>query len=188
MAAESPAPAPSGSYVSDAAHSSVIWKINHLGLSNYTARFTRMTAELVWNADQPAASRVTATIDPTSVQTNFPFPEKENFDEKIGTTAPFLGGQSIRFVSTSVKITGENRGEVIGDLTFRGQTHAATLDVTLNGSMAEQPASKTPKIGFSAVAKLKRSEWGLAPAIKSVGEDVTVIIETELQPVGSAHN
>jgi polyisoprenoid-binding protein YceI len=141
-----------------------------------------MTAELVWNAEQPSASQVTATIDPTSVQTAFPFPEKENFDEEIGTTTPFLGGQPIRFVSTSVKVTGDNHGEVNGDLTFRGQTHAAILDVTFNGSMAEQPISKTPKIGFSAVAKLKRSEWGLAPNIKSVGDEITVIIESELEP------
>jgi polyisoprenoid-binding protein YceI len=182
IASENPAPAPSGQYVSDPAHSSVIWKVKHLGLSNYTARFTRMSVELDWNAENPVASKVTASIDPFSVQTNFPFPEKEDFDAEIGRSAPFLGGQPIRFVSTAVKITGDHSGEVVGDLTFRGQTHAATLDVTFNGSMAEQPGSKTPKIGFSAVAKLKRADWGLAPNIKSAGEDVTVIIETELQP------
>ena len=182
IAAETPLPAPSGTYVSDPAHSSVIWKIKHLGLSNYTARFTRMTADLSWNSEDPSASKLTATIDPASVQTAYPFPEKENFDQEIGTSEPFLGGQPIRFVSTSVEITGDNRGKVTGDLTFRGQTHPTTLDVTFNGSMAEQPGSKTPKIGFSAIAMLKRSEWGLAPNIKSVGSEVTVIIETEFQP------
>lgn len=187
VAAENPAPAPSGTYVADPAHSSVTWKISHLGLSNYTARFATMTAELVWNAENPDASKVSATIDPLSVRTGFPFPEKEDFDEKIGTTAPFLGAQPIRFVSTSVKITGDNKGEVKGDLTFRGQTHVATLDVIFNGSMAEQPGSKTPKIGFSAVARLKRSDWGLAPNIKSVGEEVTVVIESEFQPADSGH-
>ncbi|WP_172724162.1 YceI family protein [Neorhizobium sp. T25_27] len=30
------APAPSGTYVSDPAHSSVTWKVGHFGLSNYT--------------------------------------------------------------------------------------------------------------------------------------------------------
>jgi polyisoprenoid-binding protein YceI len=188
LAADKPAPAPSGAYVSDPAHSSVTWKINHLGLSNYTARFTKMKAELAWNAEDPASSKVTVEIDPLSVRTDFPFPDKENFDQEIGTRADFLAGQPIRFVSTSVKVTGENRGEVAGDLTFRGETHPATLDVTFNGSMAEQPMEKVPKVGFSAVARFKRSEWGVAPKIKSLGDDITVIVETELLSPAKAAN
>jgi polyisoprenoid-binding protein YceI len=179
---EKPAPAPSGSYVSDPSHSSVTWKISHLGLSNFTARFIRMSAELDWDAASPIGSKVTAVIDPTSVRTDYPFPEKEDFDKEIGTTDKFLAGQEIRFVSNSVQMTGENHGQVTGDLTFRGQTHPVTLVVTFNGSMAEQPREKTPKIGFSAEAKLKRSEWGVAPQIKSIGDDITIIIETEFQP------
>lgn len=179
-------PATSGDYVSDPAHSSVIWKVNHLGLSNYTARFTRMTAQLTWNAEHPEASSVVATIDPLSVQTNFPFPEKEDFDKEIGTEERFLGGKPIRFVSKEVTITGPHHGTVSGDLTFRGETHPAVLNVTFNGSMARQPAVDRPKIGFSAELTFKRSEWGLAPKIKSVGDEVTVIIETELQPPKAA--
>jgi polyisoprenoid-binding protein YceI len=179
-------PAPSGTYVSDPAHSSVTWKISHLGLSNYTARFTKMSAELVWDADNPAASKVTAVIDPTSVRTDFPHPQEEDFDKEIGTGENFLASQEIRFVSTSVSVTEGDKGEVKGDLTFRGQTHPATLLVTFNGSMAEQPREKTPKIGFSAEAKLKRSDFGVAPQIKSIGNEITVIIETEFQPARKA--
>jgi polyisoprenoid-binding protein YceI len=182
IASDKPAPAPSGIYVSDPAHSSLTWKINHLGLSNFTARFTAVSAELVWDAANPTGSKVTAVIDPVSVRTDFPFPEKEDFDKEIGTTDNFLAGKEIRFVSSAVRMTGDNHGEVAGDLTFRGQTHPVTLMVTFNGSMAEQPREKTPKIGFSAEAKLKRSEWGVAPQIKSIGDEVTVIIETEFMP------
>jgi polyisoprenoid-binding protein YceI len=174
--------APSGAYVSDPAHSSVIWKVNHLGLSHYTARFTRMTAELNWNAEHPETSSVVATIDPLSIQTNFPFPEREDFDKEIGTEDRFLGGKPIRFVSKEIKVTDPHHGTVAGDLTFRGQTYPAVLNVTFNGSIARQPAVNSPKIGFSGELTFKRSEWGLAPNIRSVGDDVTVIIETELQP------
>jgi polyisoprenoid-binding protein YceI len=179
-------PAPSGIYVSDPAHSSVTWKISHLGLSNYTARFTKMSAELVWDADNPGASKVTAVIDPISVRTDFPRPEEEDFDKEIGTGDNFLASREIHFVSTSVAVTEGNKGEVKGDLTFRGQTHPVTLFVTFNGSMAEQPREKTPKIGFSAEARLKRGDWGVAPQIKSIGDEITVIIETEFQPAGKA--
>nr|WP_245206514.1 MULTISPECIES: YceI family protein [unclassified Rhizobium] len=175
-----------GAYVSDPAHSSVIWKVNHLGLSNYTARFTRMTAELNWNAEHPETSSVAATIDPLSVQTNFPFPEREDFDKEIGTEDRFLAGKPISFVSKEIKVIDPHHGTVAGDLTFRGETHPAVLNVTFNGSMARQPAVDTPKIGFSAQMTFKRSDWGLAPKIKSIGDLVTVLIETELQPPQAA--
>ncbi len=181
-------PAPSGAYVSDPAHSSVIWKVNHLGLSNYTARFTRMTAELDWHAERPETSSVAATIDPLSVQTNFPFPEREDFDKEIGTEGRFLAGKPIRFVSKEITAIDSHHGTVAGDLTFRGETHPAVLNVTFNGSMARQPAADSPKIGFSAELIFKRSEWGLAPKIKSVGDEVTVVIETELQPAQASNH
>nr|WP_064251228.1 YceI family protein [Rhizobium leguminosarum]OAP88315.1 hypothetical protein A4U53_09530 [Rhizobium leguminosarum] len=177
-----PAPAPSGAYVSDPAHSSVTWKVGHFGLSNYTARFTKMNVELIWDAENPAASRVSASIDPTSVRTDFPFPEVEDFDKKIGHDGNFLAAQPISFLSTEVKLTAENRGQVTGDLTFRGQTRPVTIDVTFNGSMAEHPMDKTPKLGFSAIAKIKRSEWGLSLYVPAVSDEVTILIETELAP------
>lgn len=183
LSADKPAPAPSGNYVSDPAHSSLTWKVGHLGLSNFTARFTKVSAELAWNAEDPAASRVTAVINPVSVRTDYPFPEEEDFDKEIGTTDDFLAGQEIRFVSTALKITGDDKGEITGDLTVRGQTHPAKLMVTFNGSMAEQPREKTPKIGFSAEARIKRSDWGVAPKIKSISDEITIIIEMEFKPL-----
>ncbi|CAN7431319.1 YceI family protein [Neorhizobium sp. LjRoot104] len=183
-----PAPAPSGTYVSDPAHSSVIWKIGHFGLSNYTARFTQMSAELLWDAKNPAASKVSASIDPTSVRTDFPFPDVEDFDRKIGSDGNFLAAQPISFVSTEVKVTDENKGQVTGDLTFRGQTRRATFDVTFNGSMAEHPMEKAPKLGFSAIARIRRSEWGLTLYVPAVSDEVTILIETELAPAKKATN
>jgi polyisoprenoid-binding protein YceI len=182
------APAPSGTYVPDPAHSSVTWKVGHFGLSNYTGRFTKMSAELLWDAENPAASKVSASIDPTSVRTDFPFPHVEDFDKKIGSDVNFLAAQPISFVSTEVKVTAENKGQVTGNLTFRGQTRPATLDVTFNGSMAEHPMDKVPKLGFSAIARIKRSEWGLSPHVPVVSDEVTILIETELAPRKKATN
>lgn len=178
-AGEIPAPAPTGSYVADTAHTSVLWRIGHFGLSNYTARFTRFAADLTWNPEAPSRSKLSVSIDPTSVKTDFPFPEKEDFDRKIGQDPSFLAGQPIAFVSTNVEITGERSGKIIGDLTFRGQTHPATLDVTFNGSMARHPMDKVAKVGFSAKGKLLRSEWGLDFAQGALSDEVEVVIEAE---------
>ena len=175
-------PAPTGSYIADIAHTSVHWRIDHFGLSNYTARFTDITAELAWNREDPARSSLVVRIDPLSVETDFPFPEKEDFDATIGEADHMLSGDPIEFRSTTIGLTGEQTGTVTGQLTFRGQTHPASFEVVLNGSMAEHPMDKVPKLGFSATAIVKRTDWGLDFALDALGEGVEVIVEAEFVP------
>lgn len=182
LAAEAPAAAPSGAYVSDPTHTSLTWRIRHFGLSNYTARFATVKARLDWNADGPEASRLDVSIDPTSVRTDFPFPDKEDFDARIGSGADFLAGQPIAFRATAITLGGETTGTVTGDLTFRGKTRPVTLDVTFNGSLAEHPMDKLPRLGFSATGRVKRTDWGLDFAVPALGDTVDLLIETEFVP------
>ena len=42
----STAPVPAGSYQVDKAHTSLIFRVDHLGFSTYTGRFTRLDAQL----------------------------------------------------------------------------------------------------------------------------------------------
>ena len=182
QAQPAPQPAPAGLYVADPAHTSVLWRIRHFGLSNYTARFTRVSAKLDWRPNEPKASKLAVHIDPASVRTDFPFPEKEDFDKKIGSDAAFLANKPISFMSESIVLTGKTTGRVMGKLTFRGQTHPATLDVTFNGSMASHPMEKVAKLGFSAKTRIRRSEWGLDFALGALSDEIEVAVETELMP------
>ncbi len=175
-------PAPGGAYKTDPSHSSFNWSFNHSGLSHYTARFTKVDARLDWKPEQPEASTLSVTIDPLSVRTDYPWPEVVNFDAEIGGEENFLAAKPITFVSKAIRVTGQNTGTVEGLLTFRGETHPATLDVTFNGSMAEHPMMGVPKIGFSATGSILRSEWGLDFAIPELGDEVTFAIETQLVP------
>ncbi|MCM5557002.1 YceI family protein [Pleomorphomonas sp. JP5] len=175
-------PAPSGRYEQDGPHTSVTWRIDHFGLSRYTARFVGARAKLDWNREAPAQSTLTVEIDPLEVRTDFPFPQKEDFDAKIGAGADFLAGSPIGFVSDRIVVDGENTGQVFGQLTMRGQTHPAVMDVTFNGSMAEHPIEKIAKLGFSGHMRLKRSTWGLAFALPALGDEVDVAIEIEFRP------
>ncbi|MBA4798931.1 MAG: polyisoprenoid-binding protein [Rhizobiales bacterium] len=174
--------APTGVYVTDPAHTSLTWKISHFGLSNYTARFTGLEARLDWNAERPEASTMTVSVDPLSVRTDFPHPEVEDFDGKIGGNADFLAAKPISFKTRSITMTGEGTATVLGDLTFRGETHPASLDVRFNGSVAEHPMDKKPRLGFSATGVVHRTDWGLGFAVPALGEDVDLMIEAEFVP------
>ena len=66
--AQAPAPVPKGAYTLDKAHTSLIFRVSHLGFSTYTGRFTGVDATLQFDPANLAASRVQVRIDPRSIQ------------------------------------------------------------------------------------------------------------------------
>lgn len=175
---------PSGTYSVDLSHASVVWKVNHLGLSGYVGRFADFSADLELNTADLSKSSVNVVILTGSVSTEYPSPEQVDFDKKIAMDV--LKGKDfpeITFNSTSVSaLAKEGKGDsfsILGDLTMGGQTHPVTLDATLNGAMLERPFSKKPIVGFSATTSFNRSEWGLGIYVPTVGDEMTVGIEGE---------
>ena len=174
--------APAGTYKLDPTHASVHWKVSHLGLSNYTGRFVRMDATLTFDPAKPEASTLVASVDPTSIRTDYPAPEKHDFDRTLSTDAKWFNSgvnKSITFTSTSVKMTGPKTADVAGELSFLGVKKPLTLKATINGGMKEQPFSKKPGVGFSAVGTLKRSDFGMTHLIPMIGDEVQIIMEIE---------
>ncbi|WP_199553838.1 YceI family protein [Sandaracinobacteroides hominis] len=181
LAQAAPLDVPAGEYVVDKTHVSLNWKIRHLGLSDYTARFTSIDATINLDPKDVTKSSVTVTIDPKSVKTDFPFPEKEDFDKVIADK--FLqAGQypTITFQSTGLKATGAKTGKLTGNLTFLGVTKPVTLDVTLNGAMVH-PMLKVPVLGFSAVGTFKRSDFGMTALQGPLGDEIKLLIEAEFR-------
>jgi polyisoprenoid-binding protein YceI len=173
---------PAGKYDIDPTHASVTWKVSHMGLSNYTARFTKFDASIELNPAALEKSTVHAKIDASSIRTDYPYPEKKDFDKKIITGEDWFNAPAfptISFVSKNIEITGEKTGIVTGDLTFLGVTKPVALDVVFNGAMAEHPYKKVAALGFSATATLTRSDFGMDIYTPSIGDEVSVIIEAE---------
>lgn len=189
---------PAGDYGLDPTHGSITWKVNHMGLSNYTARFAKWDATITFDPANLSASKVVATIDPTSVKTDYPGDYKKthaqtgfkSWDEDLAKSDKFFNAgkfPTITFTSTSVETTGEKTGKVTGDLTFLGVTKPVTLDVTFNGSKNPHPFVPAAAIGFSATGTIKRSDFGVAFPPGPVGDDVQIIIEGEfIQKVAPA--
>jgi polyisoprenoid-binding protein YceI len=177
--------APSGTYAIDLTHASIIWKVSHMGLSKYPARFTKFDGTLEFDAAKPEKSKLAVNIDPASVRTEFPEKDKKDFDAELATGKDWFnsaGFPKITYVSKSIVRTGPKTANIMGDLTFLGVTKPVTLQATYNGSMKKHPFSGQPMLGFSATGKLKRSDFGMAKFIPMVGDDVTLDIEAELVP------
>ena len=179
--------APAGSYTLDRSHASLIFRVDHLGFSRYTARFTRFDAELQFDPANPAGSSVTATIDPRSIETDHPDPTYD-FDAQL-RTEPWLNTAQfpqMTFRSTRLQLTGPNTARMIGELDLHGLTRPVTLNVTFNGGYAGHPLDPFgARIGFSAQGALRRSEFGISEGIPppgssiGVGDDVEILIEAE---------
>jgi polyisoprenoid-binding protein YceI len=117
--------APKGTYKNDPLHSSLTFKIDHMGLSHYAARFTKFNATLDFDPAKLANSSVTVNIDPTSVRTDysgdFKAAQKDSpyttFDEQIAHDNKFLNADkfsTVTFKSSKAVQTGETL-KITGD-------------------------------------------------------------------------
>jgi polyisoprenoid-binding protein YceI len=186
-AAWTPAPPVAGAYTLDRAHASLIFRVNHLGFSNYTARFRRFDAQLQFDPANLIASRVTATVDARSLETDFPDPAKLDFSAMLQNEQWLNTKQfpEMTYRADTVELVGANRMRIHGELTLHGVTRPVALDATYNGGYAGHPMDPHARIGFSAHGALQRSEFGIAAGIPApgslmgVGDEVEVIIEAE---------
>lgn len=179
---------PAGNYKLDKTHASLIFRVDHLGFSNYTARFKNFDATLDFDPANPPKSRVEAIVDVASLETDFPNSKKINFNKMLQSNS-WLGAAKfpkIKFVSKEIKITGKNSADIIGELSLHGVTHPLTLNATFNGGYASHPMDPSgARIGFSAKGSLKRSDFGIAFGIPAAGtkmgvsDKVEIILEVE---------
>lgn len=170
----------SAAYKIETGHASLIWKVSHNGLSNYTARFTDFSADLTFDAASPANSTLTATINPLSVRTDHP--AGPDWDTTLGTDEKFFNATAfpqITYTSTGVTRTGPDTGIITGELSLLGITKQVPLDVTFNGARNFAWFGTRDVIGFSATAKLKRSDFGMSALLPSIGDEISITIETE---------
>lgn len=182
--AASAAPVPAGAYVLDKAHASLLFRVNHLAFSHWTARFTSFDAQLQFDPQDASKSSVKVTVDPKSIAAdNAP----EGFLATLAGPEWLDAGKypQMSYQSTKVERSGSNGLRIVGQLTLHGVTRPVTLVATYNGGYAGHPFDPHARIGFSARGTLKRSEFGIASGIPAPGttmgvfDDVEVIVEAE---------
>lgn len=181
LAADAPAfssdisKAPAGQYALEKTHASITFKAMHMGLANYTMRFNTFDANITLDPAKPEASKLSVTIDPSSLDSNNAKMTAHTNNADFFDVAKH---QSITFTSTKIEKTGANTGKVHGDLTLLGVTKPIVLDATFNNGGAH-PFFKKYALGFSATTTIKRSDFGMGYGIPMVADDIPVAIETE---------
>lgn len=188
VSADAPAPSieglPAGNYTLDPAHSTLFFKISHMGFSNFTGWFDKFSADIKLDPANPGMASVTATVDPASLMVHAP---PKGFEEELRADK-FLDAKKfnqIGFKSTSVTVKTPNTAAITGDLTLHGVTKPITLEATFNGGYAGNVYEPRARIGFSATGKFNRSDFGIAGGIPQPGsnmgtsDNIDVVIEAE---------
>src|SRR5205823_6027689 len=114
-------------YTVDDAHTSVVFKIEHLGLSWIHGRFNDISGTFTIDKDEPGKSSFALTVKAESIDTG-----NAKRDQHLRSPDFFNVKQFplLSFKSTAVKAV-KGDYEVTGDFTLHGQTQSITL--TLKG-------------------------------------------------------
>ena len=166
-------------YKIDPVHSAITFKVRHF-FSQVNGSFGKFEGTIKVDFDHPEKSSVTAAIDASSVDTKN---EKRDSDLRSEHFFDVAKYPTITFKSKSVKQTGADSGDIVGDLTMHGVTKEITLRAKFLGKgtgMMGKPIS-----GWQVTTEpIKRSEYGLtwSKAIEGtavVGDEVTISIDVE---------
>ncbi|HQW08440.1 MAG TPA: YceI family protein [Steroidobacteraceae bacterium] len=175
---------PAGRYTLDKYHASLVFRVDHLGFSRYTARFTRFDVQLDFDPAHADTAQMTATIDPDSLELDNP---PAGFADALKGPLWLDTAQYPAMSYRSRRVTRGTEGvlRIDGDLMLHGITSPVTLFATFNGGYAGHPLDPNARIGFSAHGTFRRSAFGIAYGIPPVGssmgvsDEVEVIIEAE---------
>jgi polyisoprenoid-binding protein YceI len=140
----------------DPTHSELGFKIRHLMITNVSGSFTNFQVKAETQGEDFSTAKISVTADMASISTNnaqrdghlrnADFFEVEKYPE-------------MQFVSTKVEAKDDNTFVVHGDLTLKGITKPAQLNVEYNGVTKDPWGSE--RAGFSINGKIKRSDWGI---------------------------
>ncbi len=161
----------------DPDHSSVLFRVDHLGYAKVVGLFLSFAGQFTFDEADPAASQVELVIDATSV-----FTRQRDRDNHLRSPDFFNAKEfkQLRFVGTRIAMTGERTGKLTGNITLLGVTKPVTFDVTLNRVAAHpDPRKKVLVAGFSARGEVLRSEFGMTYGAGGIGDVVEIWLEIE---------
>jgi polyisoprenoid-binding protein YceI len=169
------AAADSGTYAMDTNHVAILARVSHMGFSISVFRFGAATARLDWDAKAPAKSKLAATVQTASIETNVPGFAEELQTEKYLNAKAF---PEATFVSTAFRQKDAAHGEVDGKFTLKGVTKPVTFEVTLVGAGVGFAGGPTMGhlIGIHAETAINPQDYNMGPFFN---EPIVLTVDTE---------
>ena len=166
----------------DPKHSSAEFAVTHLMISTVRGEFHQVNGIVFIDDADISRSSVNVTIDASTVDTREPDRDKHLMSPDFFDVAKY---PTMTFKSTRVEPAAPGKLKVTGDLTIRGVTRQAVLEVT-----TPKPAIKDPwgleRTAVSGSTKINRQDFGVAwnKSLDAggvvVGDDVNITLDVEM--------
>ena len=146
-------------------HTAAEFRARHMMVSYVRGHFKNVHGALEFNPDNLSRASVEVKIDARGIWTGVP-----ERDDHL-RSADFLDAENypeITFRGNQVEVMGQQDYAVTGDLTIRGVTRQATLNVSYLGQWEtpwwEDGVDKGPKTraGFLATTRINRQDFGVS--------------------------
>jgi polyisoprenoid-binding protein YceI len=149
-----------------------------LGTTN--GKFTQFSGSIDLDRDHPEHSSVSARIQVSSIDTRIKKRDDHLRSPEFFNVAKF---PEMTFKSRTVKQTGPQSGDIVGDLTMHGVTKPITLHVKLTTPSSSEASLQRTRWEVTT-EPLKRRDFGLmfgsaTEAVSGISQTVAINIEIE---------
>jgi polyisoprenoid-binding protein YceI len=141
----------------DPDHTVAAFTVRHFMITLVRGQFNKVSGTIQFDPDNPILGSVEAAIETAGIYTGIP-----KRDEHL-RSPDFLDVENfptITFKSSHIEAVSVNNYKVMGDLTIRGATSPATLDVEYLGRV-KSPFDEDISIGFSISTRINRLDFGV---------------------------
>jgi len=160
----------------DPNHTAAQFSVRHLGISTVRGAFTKVSGTVQYDPANPTKTVIDASIDANSIDTRVEMRDKDLRSDHFFDVAKY---PALTFKSKKVEAAGAGKLKVTGDLTIKGVTKEAVLDVEVPGAPIKDPWGNQ-RMGTSASTKINRQDFGVSADSGMVGDDIPITIDLEM--------
>ena len=168
-------------YEIDTAHSMIIFRAKHNGVSYNYGRFNEFSGKIVMTSTDVSGNMVPGSMVEFEVKAASVDTGNEKRDQHLRSSDFFSAKQFpvITFKSTEVKAKKGAKDvlEVTGDLELHGVKKSITVDVEITGRAKGRDGESL--IGFESTFTIKRSEFGMTYGMGGISDDIRITVSIE---------
>ena len=165
-------------YKVDPAHSSVNFRVKHLGITFVSGKFEKFDGGIIGSLNNVTQSRVFFNVNIESINTSV-----EMRDDHLRSPDFFDAEKfpTMTFESTSIEKSGENEYKLKGKLQIKDVTKDVAFDVKYGGVAKGLDGGEV--IGFVAEKTLNRLDYNISsdPEGLTIGKDVDIKLYLEFK-------
>ncbi|UCD81683.1 MAG: YceI family protein [Desulfobacterales bacterium] len=161
-------------YQLDPAHTSVMFRVKHLGVAYVYGRFNGPRGFFTFDESSPSQSAIEVQVNVKDVDTAV---EKRDHHLK---SPDFFDAEEypiVTFKSTAIKKLSQEAYEVSGNITLLGKTRPITVKAVDTGS-GKDPWGNFRR-GFETSFSINRSDFGMNFMLDGVSDEVVITVSVE---------